>query len=199
MRKGLIFIILLLFNFFFIYGINYANRIMFNNNFMVYLNGKDEEEAENNIEPKEEEVKVDTSYNGESIEKIGEKFEKVFKKTGLEGYGEFISRTAITKSVNPYLIGGMILESTNCKRDCSVLFKQCNNVSGAKGDPGCFGGSYKKYANVEDGISDLVNSISKDFYDPAMQAPFKMFKEYGKTEVWAFKVNKFMEQLKKGK
>ncbi len=50
MRKGFVFIILILFNLLLMYGINRANVLMFNNNFMIYLNKKDEP-----IKPKEEE------------------------------------------------------------------------------------------------------------------------------------------------
>lgn len=197
MRKGLVFIILLLFNFFFIYGINYANRVMFNNNFMIYLNSKDKVDDISDSQSEENNIIENTSYNGESIDKIGEKFNKAFKKTFLEGYGNYIASVSISKGINPYLIGGIILESTNCKRDCSIILKQCNNVSGTKGTPGCFGGSYKKYNTVEESISELVANISKDFYSQEMQVPLKMFKKYGKTEVWAFKVSNYMEELKK--
>ena len=201
MRKGLIFIILLGFNLVFIYGINYTNNIMFNNNFMIYLNDKDEitiDPTEISVPPEPIE-EVNTDFEGESVEKIGKKIDKMLVKTTLEGYGEFIAKTAINKSVNPYLVGGIILESTNCKIECTVLFNQCNNVSGKKGTPGCFGGTYKKYTSINDSISDLVGSISNDFYSTEMQAPYKMFKKYGRNETWAFKVTKFMEQLKKMK
>ena len=198
MRKVFVFICLLLFNFLFVYGINYTNSIIVNNDLIIYLNGNDKNDLDNEEENNEEEV-VDTSYNGESIEQIGKKIDRLFTKTNLEGQGEFIARTSISKSVNPYLIGGIILESTSCKVDCSILLRQCNNVSGMKGDPGCFGGTYKKYDKIEDGISDLVNKISKDFASSEMQVPNKMFKGYGKNEIWVFKVNKYMEELKKGK
>ena len=197
MRKWLVSIILLGFNYLFICGINFSNKIMFENGFMVYLNKENkpvEQEEEENSE-----VTENTEYNGESIEEIGKKFDKVFEKTDLEGLGEYIASASIKKSVNPYLVGGIILESTNCKIDCTVLLKKCNNTSGVKGEPGCFGGSYKEFDSVTSSINELVNSISKDFYTAEMQTPLKMFKSYGKTEVWAFKVNKYMEQLKRGK
>lgn len=202
MRKGFIFIILLAFNFLLMYGINQANVIMFNNNFMIYLNPEDkpvedlpkEEETE-----KKEEEPVDTSFNGESIEVIGKKIDKYCKKTPLEGYGEYIAKISIRKSVNPYLISGIILESTNCINECSVIFKECNNTSGMKGSPGCFGGAYKQYKKLEDSISDLVGLISQDFYTPEMQQPYKMYKQYGKNSSWAFKVSNFMEVIKKTK
>ena len=200
MRKGLVFALLLGFNFLFVYGINYANKVMFENDFMIYLNKQEVPTIDNPNDPGnvEEEV-VNTNFDGESVEVIGKKIDRLLNKTAMEGMGEYIAKAAIFKSVNPYLIGGIILESTNCKIDCSILLKQCNNVSGYKDSPGCFGGSYKKYKTLEEGISDLVNRISTQFYTKEMQAPLKMFKAYGKDEVWAFKVSKYMEELKRGK
>ena len=203
MRKGFIFLILLAFNFLLMYGINQANVLMFNNNFMIYLNHEDEPKEtpkENEEVPiKEEENPVDTSFNGESIETIGKKIDKYCKKTSLEGYGEYIAKTSINKGVNPYLISGIILENSNCKIECSVIFKECNNTSGMKGSPGCFGGAYKSYNKIEDSISDIVNVISKDFYTPEMQAPYKMYKDYGKSSSWALKVSNFMDAIKRTK
>lgn len=202
MRKWFIFVILLLFNFFLIYGINQANIFMFNNDFMIYVHPEDNKEEE----PKEEETpkevveeEIDTSYNGESIEKIAHKIDKYCSKTPLEGHGEHIAKASIRKSVNPYLIGGIILESTSCKRECSIIFQECNNVSKMKGDPGCFGGAYKSYSSVNDAITDLVSKISKDFYTKEMQSPYKMYKSYGKSSSWAFKVSNYMDAIKRTK
>ena len=202
MRKGFIFLILLAFNFLLIYGINQANILMFNNNFMIYLNPVEKEDKP--VTPvddkeKEEEKVVDTKFNGESIEAIGKKFNKYTKKTPLEGYGEFIARTSINKGVNPYLISGIILENSNCKIECSVIFKECNNLTGLKGEPGCFGGTYKKYDKIEDSISDIVNYVSKNYYTKEMQAPYKMYKTYGKNSSWALKVSNFMDAIKRTK
>ena len=198
MRKWVVFIIMLLFNFLFIYGIKYTNRILYDKNFMIYLNKKDDPIVDDNPTNIEEEV-VDTSFNGESIEQIGKKMNKIFVKSFLDGHGESIARIAISKSVNPYLVGGIILESTNCRSDCSVLLKQCNNVFGKKGEPGCFGGTYQKYSSVEESVKDLVNIIRDKFESKDEQNPYKMYKKYGKNEIWAFKVNKNMEILKRGK
>ena len=198
MRKGLIFLILLAFNILLIYGINQANVIMFNHNFMIYLNPKEEPVTPKEDDPDpQEETPVDTNYNGESYESIGKKIDKYVAKTPLEGYGEYIAKTSIMKSVNPYLITGIILESSNCKIECSVIFKECNNISGMKGSPGCFGGTYKEYSKVEDSIADVISNISKEFYTPEMQAPYKMYKDYGKTSSWALKVSNFMEAIKR--
>ena len=201
MRKVLIFVILLAFNFLLVYGINQANLLMFNNNFMIYLDQDDKPKEEEIKEdtPIKEEKPVDTSYNGESIEEIGKKIDKYCDKTALEGYGEYIAKAAITKSVNPYLVSGILLESSNCKNKCSILFEECHNASGIKGQPGCFGGSYKKYDKLEDSINELVNKISKEFFTPEMQTPYKMYKDYGKNSSWALKVSNYMEAVKKTK
>lgn len=197
MRKVLVFIILLAFNFLFVYGVNYTNELMFKNNFMIYFKGMPivipiEEELE-------EEIIVNTDYDGESFEQIGKKIDKVFKKSLLEGYGEYVAKTSIAKGVNPYLIGGIIWNESECNVECSFIFKQCNNVSRIKGEPGCFGGAYKKYDNVGDSITDLVNEISKRFYSKELQTPYKMYKDYGKNSTWAFTVSKTMETIKKSK
>lgn len=196
-RKWFILLILLAFNFLFIYGINYANQIMFANNFMIYLH--EENKPLKADDSNEKELDIDTNYNGESVEQITKRLEQVFQKTELEGHGNYIASSSLKKGVNPYLIGGIILESTKCKIDCSVVFRECRNVSGMKGAPGCFGGSYKEYNDIDESIKDLVNKISNDFYSTDMQVPNKMYKEYGKNLIWAFKVNKYMEDFKKGK
>lgn len=202
MRKGFIFLILLAFNFLLIYGINQANILMFNNNFMIYLNPEDKPEPkkeETEKKEEQEEEPVDTNFNGESSEKIGKKIDKYCKKTAIEGYGEYIAKASIRKGVNPYLITGIILEASNCKIECSVIFKECNNATGLKGSPGCFGGTYKKYDKFEDSVIDIVNTISRDFYTLEMQAPYKMYKSYGKSASWALKVSNFMDAIKRTK
>ena len=198
MRKGFIFLILILFNVLLLYGINQANILMFNNDFMIYLNEKDEPKDSKEDTPKEEDT-IDTNYNGESIEQIGKRFDHYVKKTPLEGYGEYVAKVSISKGVNPYLIGAIILESSRCKTECSVIFKECNNVSGMKGSPGCFGGTYRVYDSINDAISDIVGDISKKFYTKEMQSPYKMYKDYGKNSSWAFKVSNYMDAIKRTK
>ena len=60
-------------------------------------------------------------------------------------------------------------------------------------------GQEKKVVILEDGINDLVSDISKRYDTKESQIPNKMFKSYGKTATWAFKVTNFMDNLKKGK
>ena len=197
MRKRLVFIIILLCNLLFLYGINYANKVMKENNFLIYLNGEDKP-----VDPIVEEKNDhshDTEFNGESIEDIGKKIDNIFRKTDLDGFGNYVAKSSVTHGVNPYLVGGIILANTNCKSECSVLFKQCHNVFEKKGSPGCFGGTYKEYNDVNEGIDDLVLDISQKYEDIETQAPYKVYKSFGKNETWAYKVNKYMDMLKVGK
>ena len=194
-RKLIILIILLLFNILFILGISETNRLIETNKWMIYLNSSIDTSITD--EPSQEVEKFD--YNGEQIETIGQKIDRVYAKTSLEGYGEYIAKNAVSKGVNPYLISGIILESTSCKTECSIIFKQCNNVAGMKGEPGCFGGSYRVYKDIPEGIVDLINYISKNFNEEEMQNPNNMFKKYGKNVSWAFKVSEYMESIKRAK
>ena len=194
MRKVIVLIILLLFNILLIHGINYANTIMQENNFMIYFKDKPEIVKEDDVE----EIEL-TDYDGEEVDTIASKLEKNFVKTALEGYGKFIASNSIKKGVNPYLIGGIILESTSCKNECTIIFKYCNNVASIKGEPGCFGGSYKVYNTVNDGILDLINIIKDSYSDKDMQNPNKMYKSFGKNATWAFKVSNIMEEMKRKK
>ena len=145
MRRCIILFVLLIFNFFVFYGIKEFNKIIIDNDMVIYFNEKPV------VTPKEEveflDVVVD-EYNKEKIENIINKMDKYFLKTPLEGYGEYIVKTSAYKGVDPYLIAGIVLESTTCKYDCSILFKECNNVYMEKGEPGCFWGSYKKYDKI---------------------------------------------------
>lgn len=198
-RKIVVFILIFGFNILLFNGISYVNQVMFEHNFVVSLNGKPQnDDADNNLSNNENEV-INTEYDGESIEKVAQKIEKYFKKTGLEGYGEYVADVSIKKGVNPYLIAGIILENTKCTTDCSIIFKNCNNVGDLRGAPGCFGGSYKKYDDIESSIKDLVNYIYNDFVSNKITSPSAIYLKYGKDITWAFKVTNYMEKIKKVK
>ena len=196
-RKFIIFIFLCIFNLLLINGISFANQIMFENNFIIRLNG--EVIDDNNNDNPSIDNPINTEYGGESVEKIANKFEKYFKKTSLVDYSKHIATSAIKKGVNPYLIGAMILVNTNCNNDCNIIFKNCNNVGDMKGTPGCFGGVYKKYDSVESSIDDLIDYVYDKFVVNDLTSPNAIYKKYGKDSSWAFKVINHMEKLKKVK
>lgn len=196
-RKVVIFAFICLFNLLLINGIHFANQVMFENDFLIRLNGEVVDNT-NNDNPGTDNP-INTEYEGESIEKIANKFEKYFKKTELEAYGKYIASSSIKKGVNPYLVGAMILVNTNCNNDCTIIYKNCNNVGDMKGAPGCFGGVYKKYDSIESSIDDLVNYVYDKFIVNDLTTPNAIYKKYGKDSSWAFKVTNHMEKLKRVK
>ena len=195
MRKVLVLIILLLFNIAFLYGINYTNSIMEENNFMIYF--KDKPQVIDNIDDYVEDELTD--YEGEDVDSVTSKLEKYFDKTDLYDYAKFIAEKSIKKGVNPYLIAGIVYESTSCKNECSILFKECNNVAMIKDKPGCFGGSYKAYNSVNDSILDVIDRVKNNYETKEDQIPYKIYKLFGKNSSWAFKVSNFMEEMKRKK
>ena len=195
MRKVLVLIILLLFNIAFFYCINYTNSIMEENNFMIYF--KDKPQVIDNIDDYVEDELTD--YEGEDVDSVTSKLEKYFDKTDLYDYAKFIAEKSIKKGVNPYLIAGIVYESTSCKNECSILFKECNNVAMIKDKPGCFGGSYKAYNSVNDSILDVIDRVKNNYETKEDQIPYKIYKLFGKNSSWAFKVSNFMEEMKRKK
>lgn len=200
-RRIVVFILVGLFNFILMSGITFANQIMFEKDFIIKLNDDNVNNNNNSSDlPSSPVLPSDgTEYEGESISTIAKKFEKYFKKTDLEGYGEHIASSSMKKGVNPYLVGGIILVNTNCINDCSIIFKNCNNVGDLSGTPGCFGGSYKKYDSIEASVNDLVDYIYDKFVVNNLTSPSAIYKKYNKDITWAFKVSNYMEKLKKTK
>lgn len=194
-RRIILFAFICIFNLLLINGIHFANQVMFENNFIIRLNGEVVDNS-NNDNPGTDNP-INTEYEGESIEKIANKFEKYFKKTSLASYGKHIATSSIKKGVNPYLVGAIILVNTNCTSDCTIIFKNCNNVGDMKGSPGCFGGVYKKYDSIEASVDDLVDYIYDKFIVNNLTTPNAIYKKYGKDSAWAFKVTSHMEKLKK--
>ena len=193
-RRIVVFIFVCLFNLVLVNGIGYVNTFLSENNFLIVLNDKPQDENNNVDVPNEEEENHE--YNGEDSKKIINKLEKFLKKTELEGYGEYIVSSSLKKDINPYLIAGIIMENTNCKVECSIIVKSCNNVGDLNGSPGCFGGKYKKYDYLEDSIDDLVDYIHDKFIDNDLTTPNAIYKKYGKDATWAYKVNSYMDKIK---
>jgi len=194
MKRNIVLVLIVFcFNLLWLYGISYTNRVIAANDLMIMIGDKEIDENLENI-PVEEIVE----YNGESFEKIGKKIEKYLVKTKLEGYGEYIAKYSVSKSVNPYLIGAMIIVNSNCSVQCNAIVEKCNNVGDLTGTSGgCFGGTYRKYNSLEDGIKDLVDYTLDNFYANDLKTPSAIYYKYGKNSAWSYKVTRYMEKIKK--
>lgn len=196
MKKNIIvFIILTIFTFVWSYGISYTNRLI----------------AKKNIESQEVSKKEDVlvEYEGESYSEIAKKIDRNFSKDSktfkvneveksINGYGEYIAKYSISKGVDPYLIGAIMMVNSNCTIRCNEKVQYCNNISDlVGGDNRCFGGAYTKYSTIEESIKDLVDYVNNTFYLKEIKNPYDMYKTYDKDINWAYKVKKYMSALKK--
>lgn len=196
MKRNIILIVIVFtLNVCWLYSISYTNRFLLSHNLVINLNKHNHNHNSSKDDPKNDDV---VDYDGESFEEIGKKIEKYLKKTKLEGYGEFIAKYSVSKNVNPYLVGAIIIVNSNCDVQCTAIVEVCNNVGDLTGSSGgCFGGAYRKYNTLEDGIKDLVDYILNNFYSKDLKTPNAIYKSYNKNITWSYKVSRYMEKLKK--
>ena len=195
-RRIFIVILVALFNFLLIKGVDYSNKFIQEKDLMIYFNGKPQDKE--STLPSEPKPVVINEWNGEKKEAIASKLEKYFKGTYLEGYGEKITGSAINRNVDPYLIASIIYINSGCKYECQPIVRLCKNAGGTTGSPNCMGGKYTKYNKLEESFDDLVIYIRDEFISNGVDNPYKMYQKYGKDSAWAYKVDKYRGMIKKG-
>jgi hypothetical protein len=134
-------------------------------------------------------------YDNLTMDELVEKLEKNLK-SDLEGTGKLFAEYSIELGLDPYLAVSIVLLETGCNWECSQLLKQCNNVGGIKGGPGCFGGSYKKYESLEVGITSFLDLLYNNYYSKGLKTAEQINPKYAASTTWAAKVNKYIEQIK---
>lgn len=113
----------------------------------------------------------------------------------LAGRGDSFAKYATQLGINPYLAVAIVLHETGCKWNCSTLLRQCNNVGGMKGSPGCNGGSYKAFASLEEGISAFMNNLYKNYYSKGLTTPETIGPKYAASKTWATKIRAYMNEI----
>ena len=88
------------------------------------------------------------------------------------------------------------MHETGCKWNCSTLLKQCNNVGGMKGSPGCNGGSYKAFATLEEGISAYMSNLYNNYFSVGLTTPETIGPKYAASPTWASQVTTYMNEIK---
>ena len=143
-----------------------------------------------------EEVFSEIVFDGLTLEELGVKLDKSLT-SDLTGTGIIYATKAIEYGVDPYLAVGISLLETGCKWGCSYLTRECHNVGGMKGTPGCDGGSFRSFETFEEGIEEFIANISKNYYGKGLTTPELMEKKYaGGSNTWAGKVNNYIEAVK---
>ena len=133
-------------------------------------------------------------FNGKSKEVIIDKINRYLNST-LKGKGEFIVNYSLEVGLDPYLASSVMLQETGCYWTCSYITRACNNVGGNKGNPGCNGGSYRKFDTIETGIKFAIDKLNS-YYKKGLTTAKDINPKYASDKTWYKKVNKYIKKLK---
>lgn len=157
---------------------------------------EEEKAKEEELKRKEEEEKAKAIvYDGLTMEELSAKLNRTLA-SDLAGYGENFATQAISLGIDPYLSVAIVMHETGCKWNCSTLLKQCNNVGGMKGSPGCNGGSYKAFATLEEGISAYMSNLYNNYFSVGLTTPETIGPKYAASPTWASQVTTYMNEIK---
>lgn len=133
-------------------------------------------------------------YSGLTLNELSEKLNKSMKGI-LSDKGYLLASYTLEKGVDPYLALSIILLESGCNYKCSTLTTQCFNVGGMKGSPGCWGGSYKAFSSIDDGIKSFVDNLARNYYARGLTTPEAMNGRYAESNTWAMKVRNYMSSI----
>lgn len=152
-------------------------------------------EAEEAKIQEEEAKKSAVVYDGMTLDELAEKLNRSLNST-ISGQGYIFASLAIELGVDPYLAVAIVMHETGCKWECSTLLKQCNNVGGMKGSPGCNGGSYASFATLEEGINAYMNNLYNNYFAQGLTTADAMASKYAASSTWAVQVNAYIDSIK---
>ena len=155
---------------------------------------KEEQERIEQERIKEEEAKR-IVYDGMTLEQLAAKLERSLNST-LSGKGYTFAQHSIELGLDPYLALAIVLEETGCRWGCSELVNQCNNIGGQKGAPGCWGGEYKAYPTLEEGINGYLDNLYYNYYAKGLTTPETINPIYAENTSWAGNVNAYISYIK---
>lgn len=143
----------------------------------------------------EEARKSQIVYDGMTLDELAEKLNRTLHST-IAGQGYAFASAAVELGIDPYLAVAIVMHETGCKWECSSLLKQCNNVGGMKGSPGCNGGSYASFPSLEAGIRAYMNNLYKNYASIGLTTAESMQSKYAASTTWATKVNSYINEIK---
>lgn len=143
----------------------------------------------------EEEQLPAVVYDGLTMEELTEKLNRSLNDT-ISGYGYSIANRSIELGVDPYLAVAIILHETGCSWNCSELVNQCYNVGGQKGAPGCWGGSYRAFNSLDEGINSFLENLYYNYYAVGLTTPETINTKYAESTTWYTKINAYIEKIK---
>ncbi len=135
-------------------------------------------------------------YDGLTIEELGAKIDRNLGDGYIAGKGQLVASYCLEKGVDPYVAVAIMLHETGCRAKCSNLVKQCNNVGGQKGSPGCGGGAFKRFNTLDEGIYGFINNLSKNYYSQGLNTVELIAPKYAEGNTWAGKINWYVNVIK---
>ena len=171
---------------------------------------KVEEKTETVVEEKEvlTEVKMETApasvivpprvevYEGMTMEELAAKLDRNLGSDIIAGKGLLIATQCVQKGVDPYVAVAIMLHETGCGSRCSNLTRQCNNVGGQKGAPGCNGGSYKAFATLDDGIVGFIDNLNRNYYSRGLNTIDSIAPKYAASPAWPAKIHWYVNKIR---
>ncbi len=140
--------------------------------------------------------KMQIVYDGLTLDELAAKLDR-YLASDLSGKGYLYASHSLEIGIDPYLAVAISMHETGCRWGCSRLVKECNNVGGQKGSPGCNGGSYKSYATLDEGIIGFLDNIYRNYAAYGLYTAEQMNPKYAEDPNWSSRVNNYIEQIRK--
>lgn len=135
-------------------------------------------------------------YDGLTIDELAAKLNRNLGTGYIAGKGYLIASQCIEKGVDPYIAVAIMLHETGCKYNCSSLVRTCNNVGGQKGAPGCNGGSYKRYATLDEGIIGFIDNLYRNYFAQGRTTIESIAPKYAASSAWPSKIRSYVAQIR---
>lgn len=135
-------------------------------------------------------------YEGMTIDELAAKLNRNLGNGYIAGKGYLIASQCIEKGVDPYVAVAIILHETGCRSHCSSLVRNCNNVGGQKGSPGCNGGAYKAFATLDDGIIGFISNLQRNYYSKGLTTIETIAPKYAASTSWPAKIRAYVNQIR---
>ncbi len=164
-----------------------------NNNIITRVNINEEVFAEANQE--EVVVEPEIVFDGLTLDELSAKLDRNLNST-ISGYGRVFATKSVELGLDPYLAVAIMLHETGCKWNCSYLMRECNNVGGMKGNPGCAGGSYKRFDTLDEGIDTYLTYLYNNYYAKGYTTPEQIGPRYAASKTWTSKINYYINEIK---
>lgn len=135
-------------------------------------------------------------YDNLTIDELAAKIDRNLGDGYIAGKGALVVSYCLEKGVDPYVATAIMLHETGCRSRCSSLVRQCNNVGGQKGSPGCGGESYKSFPTLDEGIKGFIDNLYKNYYSRGLTTVEKIAPKYAEGSTWPTKINWYVNIIK---